>query len=172
LLYNKALLRWQVIGWRRRGAKRQSTASREEYDQALARGAEDFEHGLRGFLALARASGIPVVVPEVVYEGVPTPDARDSARVNAVWRVATPYAPPAVVYAGYAKMESVTRAAAAEYGDSYVPTEGFDLSDSSWYAEGDPVHFNDRGSDRWAQSLANVLLKLAPWKKSLPPRKR
>ena len=164
LLYNKVVLRWQAIRGRARGAKRQEAAAPGAFEEALSSGTVQFEHDLRGFLALTSAAGIPVVIPQLVFMGGPTLTSQDSASAWATWRAAVPVAPPNQLFAGYARFDSVARAEADAYHAVYIPTRDFGMGAPELYAEGDPVHFSDRGADRMGQMLSRDLIALSPWR--------
>lgn len=176
LLYNKVYLKWQAIRSQQRGARRQQAATTggpavdaaTRYNDALRRGAVAWDQDLSALLALIRTAGLRVVVPEVVFMGGPGARAQDSAAIAGVFRVGVPFAPPDVMLRGYAVYDSVTRAVSAAQGAAYVPTSGFEMGGMDLYAEGDPVHFNDRGADRMGKGMAEALLRLAPWNAPAP----
>lgn len=163
LLYNKVVLRWDAIRGRASGAKRQEAATPGAFEEARSRGTVQFGHDLRGFLALTSAAGIPVVVPQLVYMGVPTLTSPDSASAWATWRVAVAFAPPEQLFAGYARFDSVAQVTAAAYHAVHLPTATFGMGAPDLYAEGDPVHFNDSGADRMGRQMAEALLARPPW---------
>ncbi len=164
LLYNKVLQRWLAVRSQVRGARRQQGTPPASFERKVEAGSQDFGRDLTAFLALTGAAGIPVVIPEVVYMGAAGALSRDSAAIVSVWRTAVPFAPPGRLFEGYARYDSVIRSSAAAYGTAYLPTADSGLGARDLYAEGDPVHFNDRGADRMAKALAAELSKLAPWR--------
>ena len=40
----------------------------------------------------------------------------------------------------------------------FLSTYGFGLSEARWYTTGDPIHFNDEGSERMATEMARLLV--------------
>ena len=163
LLYNKLLGRWLAIRSQHRGTGRRQATSPEQFERAISRGATGFGHDLGTFLFLARAEGIPVLLPQVVYMGSGSTRSRDSTQIAAVWRVAVPFAPPGTLFEGYTRFDSVTRSVAEAHGATYLPTTDSGLGATDLYAEGDPVHFNARGADRMGRMLADALLGAPPW---------
>ena len=166
LLYGKVVKRWLAMRGQFRGARHAQGTSSTDFGQALAEGAQAFGHDLTGFLTLAAAAGIPVVVPATVYMGYGGALSRDSAAILAAWHVTVPQASASRMFEGYARYDSVTRAVASAYGATYLPAADSGFGDRSLYAEEDAVHFNDRGAEREAKSLAAALERLEPWKQS------
>src|SRR2546428_12826481 len=121
------------------------------WTRAIDSGAERFEHELQMFVAVARALGIRVVLPEVVHVSGPGSLTVSEPLVRRLWQRAVPFAPPEVVLAAFAKFDAVARNVACRFGGAYISLDWVDLAGDSLYAEGDPIHFNDRGADRMAR---------------------
>jgi lysophospholipase L1-like esterase len=140
--------------------------SRGRSDQRMAAGARSliepsaqaFERRLRNYFAVARALGIPVVVPEVVQVSGASGHETDPARL-AEWQHAIPFAPTDSVLAGYLRYNAALRSITKEYGIPFIPMLGLGIADTSYYFHGDPIHFSDRGADRFARGLAAQLVE-------------
>jgi len=70
------------------------------------------------------------------------------------------YAPPAMVWEGYARFDSVTRAVATGLKTRYVPVSDSAVWKLDAYAGDDPIHFNDQGASRFAHQLARAILSM------------
>lgn len=164
LLYTKVVSRLQVsragvVARDVRGKERRGTTRGETKPLGLeAHFADGFQRDLNSFLAVAQALGIRIVLAELIQEaGSDTTVTLDSAsRRN--WANTTPWSAPETVVRGYAVYNSVIRDAAARYSDTLIPTAGFGLAGATWYADGDPIHFNDRGAQRMAEQMGQALL--------------
>jgi lysophospholipase L1-like esterase len=160
LLYHKLRSKWEAIQYRASGEAEGARAKPADYNAGIDRGSEGFGRNVRLFLAVAQSLGIRVVVPQVVYAKSDVGAGADSV-VVALWRRALPFAPPAVVWTGYARYDSVARVATtAHTGTIYVPASDPALWLLDGYAEGDPIHFNNSGSWRLARHLANAIRAL------------
>jgi len=158
LLYNKLLFRWKAV---RFSQQQPPVRSESLWTRTIDSGAERFEHELQMFVAVARALGIRVVLPEVVHVSGPGSLTVSEPLVRRLWQRTVPFAPPEVVLAAFAKFDAVARNVACRFGETYIPLDGVDLAGDSLYAEGDPIHFNDRGADRMARTLAPALIASA-----------
>jgi lysophospholipase L1-like esterase len=154
LLYGKVLGKLGVIRFAASGRGRTHAPPPEKLVKA---GAQEFERDVRSFLLVARGMGIRVVVPELVQVSGATRLTEPDSMIRAMWWRAMPFAPPEAVLQGYRQYNSVLREAALQTAAFFVPTHDFDLTGTEWYAEGDPIHFNDRGADRMGQRMANAL---------------
>jgi len=47
---------------------------------------------------------------------------------------------------------------AQRFAIPYVSTRAFGLTGTEWHADGDPIHFNDRGADRMGHLMAQALV--------------
>lgn len=163
LLYTKLRTRLKVIGRTGEGSPEGLADGRREVgssppggeDARVVRGANEFERDVGAFLAIAQASGIPVLVVEVVAMG--SPAARDDAEES---RILSRYygQPAATVAAGYEAFRRAAESAARDYGVAFLPTTDFGLDGKEWYAEDDAIHFNDAGANRFGEALADALL--------------
>jgi lysophospholipase L1-like esterase len=159
LVYAKLQDRFNVLSFQSRG--RESLARSEvtpaTFDATLAAGAQQFERDLRGYVAIARALGIRVVLLSLVH--VTEPGASIANGVEAtVWRNAIPFAPPEVVLKGYRIYNEIIRKVADETGVVYVDARAFGVHGQRLYDEGDPVHFNAEGADTMGRNLAQALV--------------
>lgn len=160
LLYNKIVLKWQAIGSQQAGARSKVTSAStpERLRAAITRGAEQFDHDLSGFLALARNLGIRVAVLEIPNVSGPGATEEGNPVVRGMWQIAVPFAPPEIVLDGYIRFNQVIKEVAGRFSAPFVPTAPFGLVGSEWYADGDAIHFNDRGAERMACELSKALL--------------
>jgi lysophospholipase L1-like esterase len=158
LLYGKLVARLKVLRFRASGRRALAAASGRQDDDLLASSAQQFEEDVTMFLAVARALGARVAVPQLVQvSGAGSVDEPDAA-LRQVWSYTVPFVPPAAVLRGYVRYNLALEAAARRSGATWIPTEAFGLAGPQWYAPGDPIHFNDRGADRMAHRLAEALL--------------
>jgi lysophospholipase L1-like esterase len=159
LFYVKLQERLNALSFRSRG--RQSLAGSEmaaaTFDARLAAGAQQFERDLRGYIAVARALGIRVVLPAVVHVTAPTASTASGIEA-AAWRNTMPFAPPEIVLNGYRLYNDVIRKVAADTGVVYVDARAFGLHGQRLYDDGDPVHFNAEGADAMGRHLARALI--------------
>ena len=161
LLYGKLLGRVKVLSLSAAAHRSlaQGTGGPSD-DEILQAGADAFARNISFFLAVARELRIPVVVVELLNaSGVGTVTETDPG-MRSTWARAVPFANPETVLRGYVRYNSVLEQAAKRFDVSWVPTGGFGLEGAQWYEEGDPIHFNDRGSDRMAHHMAEALLTL------------
>src|SRR3989454_602413 len=160
LLYTKLVERWNVMRFARlkpRGAAA-GVAAAGPAESDIAAAARQFERDVTDFVVVARALGIRVVLLEVVHvSGVGTLQESDST-VRATWRHAVPFARSDIVLEGYDRYGTVLRSVADNLSLRFIPTGPFGLKGTSYYAEDDPIHFNDRGADRMGQEVARALL--------------
>jgi lysophospholipase L1-like esterase len=156
MLYAKLADRWNVLQFARQGkAVRQSQASNASGDLTAA--LDRFRHEVESFVLIARQSGIQVVLAEPVHvSGVGATTESDPER-RARWSVAVPFAGTEEVLAGFQEFDRVLREVSAELDVPFITTDDFGLQGDRWYAEGDPIHFNNLGADRMAEQLATRL---------------
>jgi lysophospholipase L1-like esterase len=159
LLYAKVQERLNVFSFLSRGQQslERSEMAPATFDARLAAGAQRFERDLRGYIAIAHALGIRVVLPAVVHMTEPTASTASGIEETA-WRNAMPFAPPEIVLKGYRLYNDVIRKVAADTGAIWVDTRAFGLHGQRLYAEGDPVHFNAEGADAMGENLARALI--------------
>jgi len=160
LLYGKVTERLQIANFRRRGraVSLDRDAAHERSLRGLESGARQFERDVRLFLTVARTLGSRVVIPEVVeVSGVGVEEEPDSA-IQRMWSSSVPSAPPEVVLAGYRRFNAVLHSLSVQFSVPFIPTESFGLKGTQFYADGDPIHFNDRGADRMGHAMAEALV--------------
>jgi lysophospholipase L1-like esterase len=160
LLFHKLGQRLQAIQFRSSGARQRGQTTAQSFDEGLGVGVERFARQLRAYLAVAQSLGIQVIVPQVVYAAETGGGGAADSVVEGWWRGAMPFAPAQVVWSGYARYDSVARAAAGSFGALYVPARDSTLWSLDHYTEGDPVHFNDRGSRAFAEHLAGAIIAM------------
>ena len=160
LLYDKLLSKGQVLTRVAKGHRLRDDRARPatRFDSVLADGARDFERNVRSFVLVAKSLGLPVVIPQLVFAGDTT--AAHGGPLKQEWSQAVPYTNTAHVLDGYAQFNRVLRRVAEQESLHFIPTEGFGLQSTSFYAEGDPIHFNDSGARRMAEKLAEALIAL------------
>jgi lysophospholipase L1-like esterase len=158
LFYTKLQGRLKVIELPRRAGAGPGARTGASVEALLNKGANNFTRHLTVFLAVARALGLRVVLPELVHvSGVGATEERDPA-IREEWQRAVPFARPENVLSGYVRYRDALRRVAEQNEVSWIPTASFDLAGPKWYAPGDPIHFNDRGADRFAEQMARALL--------------
>jgi lysophospholipase L1-like esterase len=160
LFYAKIQERLNVLAFRSRGRRSlaRAEASAAAFDGRLAAGVERFERDLRGYIAIARALGIQVVIPALVHVTAPA-DLTVAGPEADAWRNAMPFAPPEIVLKGYRMYNDVIRRVADQTGAIYVDTRTFGLQGQRFYDQGDPIHFSAAGADVMGRHLAQVLLQ-------------
>ncbi len=157
LLYGKIKGRLRAVRFGRTGGTRaERTAA--DWDQLVRLGTAQFERSLRSFAAVAQARGIPVVWMTVTHvsgrDSVPTSDGAIRS-----WAGTLPGVPEAVTLDTYRRFNARIAAVAAEYRIPVIDGTASGVAGLDVYAEGDPVHFNDEGADRFAAFVAD---RLAP----------
>lgn len=160
LFYAKLQERFNVLAFRSTGRRSLAAAELSDatFDDRLAAGSRQFERDLRGYLAIAGALGIRVVLPAVVHLTAPA-DSTAAAPEADAWRNAMPFAPPGVVLKGYRLYNDVIRRVAQETGALYIDTRAFGLHGQRFYDAGDPVHFSREGADAMGRNLAQRLIE-------------
>ncbi len=165
LLYAKLMGRFKALRFSmQRPAEPGSDASADtDSKDTVTVATTRFERDVSSFVVVAQNLGIRVVLPEVVHvSGVDVGFEADPAS-RRVWERAIPFARAEDVLTGYLEFNAVLERMANRFGVTFVPTATFGLRGQSWYAEGDPVHFNDRGADRMGHKMAEALLALGVW---------
>jgi lysophospholipase L1-like esterase len=159
LFYAKVQDRLNVFSFLSRGHQSLERAAMAPatFDTRLAAGAQRFERDLRGYVAIAHALGIRVVLSTVVHVTAPTASTASGIEAT-TWRNAIPFAPPEVVLKGYSIYNEIIRKVANETGVVYVDARAFGLYGERFYDEGDPVHFNTEGADTMGRTLAQALI--------------
>lgn len=155
LLYNKLALKAKVFQRAASARTASQESSPQTYTESIEAGAARHEKDLRSFLLIAQGFGIRVVVPQTVHIGSDDPKAVDS-EIAWMWQNAVG-APLEHILFGYRRYEEVTRQLTAALNVPYLPLHDTGLESKEWYADGDPVHFNDEGADRMAAWIARKL---------------
>lgn len=155
LLYNKLALKAKALHRAGLAKTAREESSPQTFTESIEAGAARHEKDLRSFLLVAQGFGIPVVVPQTVHIGGDDPKEVDS-EVAAMWRNAIG-APLEHILSGYQRYEDVTRRVTTALKVPYLPLHDAGLESKQWYADGDPIHFNNEGADRMAFSIARQL---------------
>jgi lysophospholipase L1-like esterase len=155
LLYNKLAIKAKVLQRSASAKSARRESSPRIYTESIEAGAARHEKDLRSFLLIARGFEIPVVVPQTVHIGGHDPKEVDSEIADR-WRNAIG-APLEQILAGYTRYEEVTRRVTTALGVPYISLHDAGLESKQWYADGDPIHFNNEGADRMAFWLARAL---------------
>ena len=159
LLYVKLREKAEALSFSRGHASQSGTtvqAGAAARDSLISAGARQFAQDVRLFLVAARSLGIRVVVPSMVEVSGDAVDAPDSLQ-REEWRHSVPFAAPSTVLLGYRAYNAALREDAQEEGAVFLPMEGCGLTEPRYYEAGDPVHFNDAGSERMADCVASGL---------------
>lgn len=120
-------------------------------------GASEFEVMVLQYLAVANAMNIRVVIPEVVQISGSALHEADP-NLEAMWRATIPYSVPDTTLLGYHRYNEVLRTLSERMGSTFIPMVDLGISGAQYYSPDDPLHFNDRGADRFAEGLAKRLL--------------
>ena len=155
LFYRKVKGRFGAISFRRSGGEGQAWS---DPDSIIALGTSGWSRDMGAFLAVAQSMDFEVLVPQPVFATVGFGAAIDSVTV-ASWRRSVPFAEPHTVTRGYKSFSDAADSLANRFENTmYVRTDAFDLAHPEWYAEQDPIHFNDRGAERMAEALSKTVL--------------
>jgi lysophospholipase L1-like esterase len=163
MLFTKLMARFRYIRFSVTGRKAVGNVPEADHVWPLAveRAATQFQRDLASFLAVAENLGITVVLPQVVHVSGPGATVESDPDIHEIWHRSVPFAPVDVVLQGYARFDEVVRATSERFGATYVPAGEFgEMQSPSWYADGDPIHFNDVGADQMAQHLAQAMISL------------
>ena len=134
----------------REPAKGDPSPVRERY-------AEDFERNLSSFVMIAKSMGIEVVLPQIVtMSGVGVTHETDS-KISEIWARAVPFATPDEVLVMYQQYNHIIATVAQRHGAVSLAAAHGLLRGRQYYTENDPIHFNDRGAEEMANSIAKAL---------------
>jgi len=160
LLYGKLVGRLEVLRFVRSGRAAQTAAPDVTPQAVIDSGAARFQHDLTAFVALVENQTFHpvVVIPQLVQISGDRPFEED-LNVRHMWSYTVPFADAATVLQGYRTYNGVLQAVARRFGAVWIPTDSFGLTGSKWYAEGDPIHFNDSGAEQMAEHLAAALVE-------------
>ncbi|MGQ0702380.1 MAG: SGNH/GDSL hydrolase family protein [Gemmatimonadales bacterium] len=156
LLYGKVVERIQF-----RRVLRARPKGSEPSDSSPSRGpvtaAQEFERLASVYLAVAQSLHIPVLIPEAVHISGPNGTEADTL-IRRLWKATVPFSSPETLLQGYLAFNQALERASARFGTLYFPMGAAGLAGSQYYVPDDPIHFNDRGADRFAEALARQLL--------------
>lgn len=162
LLYHKLRSKFEAISFRSSGSERGRRLTDADYRDAMQNGSRGFARFVGEYVSVAQTLKSTVLVPQVVYAAKASTrkgGVGDSA-LKVMWNHATPFAPLATVRSAYALYDSSARQATTTFGAVYVPASDSTLWDVDSYADGDPIHFNDQGSWKFARELAETIRRL------------
>lgn len=158
LLYAKVVGRVRALQFKAR-QERAGARSVPDWNDVLNKGAARFERDLETFLAVARTRGIPVVLMTVVHvsggDSVAASDAIVQRWANTVVGV-----PVSVVLEGYRRFNARIAAVAKRHNLPLIDGAASSVIGPEFYAEGDAIHFNRLGADRFARYAAGTLAAL------------
>jgi len=161
LLYAKLAGRWQALRSRSGAEARSRIASAVPWDSILDAAAVSFERDVESIVAVAQARRIPVVLMTVTHVSAADSVVRDTA-IARVWSYTVSGTPPDVVLEGYRRFADCLHRVAQRRGVPIIDGARSGVTGPEFYAEGDPIHFNDVGADRFAHYVASQLLPLVP----------
>jgi lysophospholipase L1-like esterase len=160
LLYGKLIGRFQAVRFHGTGRDR-AVRGVADWNALLEAGAARFQRGLESLAAVGGARHIPMVWMTVTHvsagDSLPA-----SPGVGRNWMNTLPGVPPAVALDGYRRFNSRIVSVAQRYGIAVIDGTASGVAGPDFYAEGDPIHFNDRGADRFARFVADTLVRLLP----------
>ncbi len=167
LLYAKLVGRWQALRSRGRAEARSKASEVVPWDSILDAAAGAFERDVESFVAVAQARGIPVVLMTVTHVSASDSVLRDAA-IAGSWTYTVSGTPPSVVLDGYRRFADRLRRIARRRGIPIIDGARSGVTGRQFYAEGDPIHFNDAGADRFAHYVASQLAPLLAGRRSAP----
>lgn len=158
LFYAKLLEHLQVVHFAAMSeVRRESSLAEDDWSRRIDEGDRQFAHDFVSLLMLARRFSPHVVVPELVQVSGVNVGAESDPDLRTMWE-STMRAPANVVLRAYARYNATLADVARRFGATLIVTEPFGLTGAAWYAERDPIHFNDQGSDRMALKMAESLI--------------
>jgi lysophospholipase L1-like esterase len=160
LLYAKVAGRIKALRFRGR-REREASGPAPDWDDVLNKGGARFERDLESFVAVARARGILVVLMTVTHvsSGDSVPRSELATRS---WANTMPGVPPSVALEGYRRFNARIRAVAQRHAIPLIDGAASSIVGPELYAEGDAVHFNAAGADRFARFVAGQFVRLVP----------
>jgi len=161
LLYAKIAARLQAIGSRRRAESRATVLAPVDWNAVIDAGAHRFERDLESVIAVAAVRGIPVVLMTLTHVSAADSAVRDD-RVARSWTYTVGGVPPDVVLRAYRRFDASVRDVARRRGLPVIDGAASGVVGPAFYAEDDPIHFNDAGAERFAQFVAVHLAPLLP----------
>jgi lysophospholipase L1-like esterase len=118
-----------------------------------------FARDLESLVSVARARGIPVALMTVTHVSAGDSMPRDSALARS-WVLTVGGTPPPVVLEAYRRYNAAVREIAGRYRLPLIDGAASGVVGPAFYAEGDPIHFNDAGAERFARFVAPQLARV------------
>jgi lysophospholipase L1-like esterase len=164
LLYSKVVGRLQAIRSRRRATARagggaSGSGPAVDWSARVDAATRRFALDLESLVAVARARRIPVALMTVTHVSAGDSTPRDSALARS-WSLTVGGTPPPVVLEGYRRYNAAVREIAGRYRLPLIDGEASGVAGPDFYAEGDPIHFNDAGAERFARFVAPQLAQV------------
>jgi lysophospholipase L1-like esterase len=154
LFYAKVAERFKLQQFHRlRPRVDRSTPAAATIDEVAA----NFDRTVSEYLAVAQALGLRVVIPELVQISGSSLEETEPSRQK-LWQTTVPFSNPATVLQGYQRYNLVLRDLGERYHAPFLSMVDLGIAGPDYYSPDDPIHFNDRGADRFAEGLARQLL--------------
>lgn len=161
LLYSKIRFFLAVHQWKSEASSQQHPI--DTFYLRITDGVKRYERDLSILLHTASELDIPVVLPQMLQISG-TDSIANTTQIEDMWRAATGVPRSDVVLHGYKEYNSAIERLAERFKLHHIATSGFGISGAEFYADQDPIHFNDAGATRMADSLSAAL-----WKSTLLP---
>jgi lysophospholipase L1-like esterase len=159
LLYSKVMGRLQAMRSRARSERRAGRPAPVDWNAVIEAGARRFERDLEALLAVASARKIPVALVTITHVSGADSVPLDSAAARN-WMLTVGGAPAPAILQAYRRYNAIVRATARRHGLPMIDGAASGVAGPDFYAEDDPIHFNDAGADRFAEFLAPHMTKL------------
>ena len=166
LLYAKLVGRWQALRSRSRAAARSAATEAVPWDSILDAAARAFERDVESVVAVAQARRIPIVLITVTHVSASDSVVHDAAIARS-WTYTVSGTPPSVVLDGYRRFGERLHRIALRRSIPIIDGARSGVTGPEFYAEGDPIHFNDAGADRFARYVATQLSPLLARQRSI-----
>jgi len=167
LLYAKLAGRVQALRSHSRAAARSAVAGSVPWDSILDAAAGAFERDVESVVAVAQARRIPIVLMTVTHVSAADSVVHDTA-IGRSWAYTVSGTPPSVVLDGYRRFAERLHRIARRRGVPIIDGAQSGVAGPEFYAEGDPIHFNDAGADRFAHYVASQLAPLLARQHPIP----
>jgi lysophospholipase L1-like esterase len=156
LLYAKLVQKLKRLGLARLRSQPRTQNARSEPGPPPDDGAARFGRMVSLYLAAAQTLNLRVAIPEIVQ--LAGTSAAPEGGVRQLWQVTVPFTTPETVLLGYQHYNLTLREVSARFRVPFLPMADLGIAGSGYYAQDDPIHFNDRGADLFAEGLARRLI--------------